>query len=775
MILEHLRYYWLIIYILIILVSLIFFDFSFIILLIFLLCIARILYIHPKMTLVIAAIAILFGGRLYHFNQMLNARQNIPEQTDISLKIQINPEQMTIEDNYISGEGRMFTDSGTIPIRISSYEEEIVAHFTYYPLTQVEIIAAEGDLATIDGPMNFHVFDYQDYLGKRGIFHGVELRSLNARQKVSTITAQIKNYIYKLKAPLRNQDNLWVQLNNSVLFRMDNKSLDDAMDLMSTWGIVHLFSISGMQVNWMRRKGNFLLRRLGLTVEVSYWIIEGLLLFYGLLTYLPIGILRSLLSQYLSNISRKFKLPFSRIDQIAIVGIILLWINPLYLWSLGYQLSFGLTIAIRLFMNHYPKFNELDSFKQQSLISILCLLLIWPVFMNINHTWFPLQMVVSILFAYFLTDALLMSLITTTLLLFLKIPGIHYLFDWLSIILESTINFSSDNNWIANFSWITGEITHVQMVLLMTCGLVYLYQINKSPIKVIAYTMLIYVTMLFLPPILNTQAKITFLYVGQGDAMLIQPPHSYDAWLIDTGGKMNWNDEDNPINQEESKRHLIPALKALGVNRLKGVIITHPDIDHMGNLEGLAQEINIDNLYINQFTFDDETFKLMLKNLVISQPKLQIKIIPTEKRVELKPNKIAVFTQHPESIYDKESLSNSTSIVTDVTFYNTTILGLGDIAVSDERRMLSYFESLVPKIIKLGHHGSDTSTSEELLDSLQPKMTIISAGENNQYGHPHVEVINRLNEKEIPNIGTHEFGAIQITLYPDNATVKHVR
>ncbi|MBG9988872.1 ComEC/Rec2 family competence protein [Aerococcaceae bacterium DSM 111176] len=772
---EHLKYYWLLIYLTIIFGQLMFFEFNLFILLLFMFCVARLIFINRKLVIFLVLMGLLFGGRFFSVNQLLSMRQKIPDSSDISLNIKIEPEQLMVEERYISGEGEVLTENGTVPVRFSSYEEDIVDHFNQHPLSEVESISVSGDLATIDGPMNFHVFDYQDYMAKRGIFQEFEIKSMNTRQKVLSINARITNFIYRLKEPLRNHDNLWVQLNNRVLFRMDNKSLDTTMDLMSSWGIIHLFSISGMQINWMRRKGNFILRRLGLTVEVSHWMIEGILLIYGFITYFPIGILRALLSQYLSRLTQHFDLPFSRIDQIAVIGLILLWINPSYLWSLGYQLSFGLTIAIRLFMNDYPNFYELNAFKQQSLISILCLLLVWPVFMNIHHTWFPLQLVVSILFAHFLTDILLIGFIITTVLIFLKLPGINYLFETLSVVLESITLLSSDYNLVSDLSWTTGEITLVQLLILLTCGLVYLYRINQSPVSVIAYVLTIYTALIFLPPLINPQAKITVLYVGQGDAMLIQTPHSYDTWLIDTGGKMNWNDEDNPIDLEESQRYLIPSLKALGVNRLTGVIITHPDIDHMGNLEGLAQEMPIENIYINQFTFDDSTFNSILKRITTMQPNLQVNLIPTEKRVTLIPNRLAVFTQDPSKIYQQESLSNSTSLVTDVTYYNKTILSLGDITVSDERRLLSYFESISPLILKLGHHGSDTSTSEELLDALEPKLSIISAGENNQYGHPHDEVIERLNEKALPYLSTHEFGAIQIHISRTEIKVNYVR
>lgn len=171
-------------------------------------CVARLIFINRKLVIFLVLMGLLFGGRFFSVNQLLSMRQKIPDSSDISLNIKIEPEQLMVEERYISGEGEVLTENGTVPVRFSSYEEDIVDHFNQHPLSEVESISVSGDLATIDGPMNFHVFDYQDYMAKRGIFQEFEIKSMNTRQKVLSINARITNFIYRLKEPLRNHDNL---------------------------------------------------------------------------------------------------------------------------------------------------------------------------------------------------------------------------------------------------------------------------------------------------------------------------------------------------------------------------------------------------------------------------------------------------------------------------------------------------------------------------------------------------------------------------------------
>ena len=546
-------------------------------------------------------------------------------------------------------------------------------------------------------------------------------------------------------------------------------------DLLSMSGMLHLFSISGMQVNWLRRKGNLLLRRVGISVEMSRWTIEGLLLVYGCLTYWPIGVLRSLGSYYLKSCVQYFHLPLSRFDQLSMVGLVLLFANPLNIASLSFQLSFGLTMMIQLFSNHYHGFSELSAFKQQCLISVLCLLTVWPVLINMSHQWYPLQIVMGIFMAYVLTDILLSSLIITTIFIYTPIPFKYGLFQWLSAFLANIISYFQTHNIIAQFSWTTGHLSVFSVLLLMSGSLLYLYFFQKKPLLTLSSIITIYSYVIFLMPLLNNQARITVLYVGQGDAMLIQLPHSYDAWLIDTGGRMIWGDDENQVDAKEAKKHLLPALKAAGVHRLKGVIITHPDIDHMGNLVGLALEMPIETLYINEYTAKDTTFREMIRQLNEYQQSFTIKVIPPQKRIVLVPDHLAILTQKSEAIQYTESMSNSSSIVSDVTFHDNIILNLGDLTSDDERRLMPYFKTIKPTIIKLGHHGSNTSTSDELLEQLTPRIALISAGKNNRYGHPHPEVVEKLVLSNIPFISTHQNGAIKITISKRLTTIDYVR
>ena len=95
-----------------------------------------------------------------------------------------------------------------------------------------------------------------------------------------------------------------------------------------------------------------------------------------------------------------------------------------------------------------------------------------------------------------------------------------------------------------------------------------------------------------------------------------------------------------------------------------------------------------------------------------------------------------------------------------------SFLNLGDLSIDGERRLITAYPNLTADIIKVAHHGSNTSTSELLLEQLRPQLALISAGENNRYGHPHAEVLQRLQFFNIPTLATNDVGAIKITYNP---------
>ncbi|MBG9982206.1 ComEC/Rec2 family competence protein [Aerococcaceae bacterium DSM 111020] len=739
------------------------------------LCAGRICWIDRKFRWALCLVSVLFYWRISALQTELTARQALPLHESASLMIQIDPHDVTEAPEMIRGEGTLHITNRTVPIQWYSRETGVIESFQQKAIIGVEQWSIIGSIHEVSPALNFNVFDYQNFLSKKGIYHSIEIHQLMQRKSPPHIFSRWTSFVYQLKIPLIRHDYLWVHLHNRLLYRLEDAAINDFMDLMSLWGVVHLFSISGIQVHWLRKKGVHLFAWSGMRLDRARGLMEILLFCYGWVIGWPIGILRALGTHYLRSFAKLFHWPLSRLDEIACVGMILLFLNPLQLYSLGFQLSFGLTIMIHLFMHQYPDFRSLSPLKQQGLLTSLSMLIVWPVMMHLSHHWYPLQWVMSLVISYFFSDYLLGMMIGTSILLFVGLGEVKAFWVFLSDGLTLFYEWAMYLNPMQLFEHITGHLSVFSLAILLLCPLIYLYRLKKSPLQTLVIIVGIYGLVLYIMPHFSSDAVITILYVGQGDALLIQWPHRQETWLIDTGGRMNWGEGTAEINHDEASRHLIPALKALGVNQLTGVIITHPDMDHMGNLVGLVEAIPVRHIYLTEYTAQSELFKSYLPLLKTIDPRIEYHLVLTEQPQIIVKGIIEVIAQDPSRIYSGDDVSNRTSIISALRFYGRTLLTLGDITTSEEEKYLPYFQKIQPDMIKLAHHGSHTGTSQHLLKGIQAQWAFISAGQDNRYGHPHPEVLQRLIKADYCYLSTSEVGAIQIRIQANGQYTVRVR
>lgn len=223
--------------------------------------------------------------------------------------------------------------------------------------------------------------------------------------------------------------------------------------------------------------------------------------------------------------------------------------------------------------------------------------------------------------------------------------------------------------------------------------------------------------------------KIHYIDVGQGDSILIQCGN--ENMVIDAGSN--------------NKGELVKEyLKSQGVEELEYVIATHPHEDHVGGLDIVIDNYNIDKVIMPKITTTTRTYKDVInsirnKNLKITVPKVGTSFSLGE----------ASFVILAPSSSEYED-ANNYSVCIKLTYGNNSFLFTGDAEEISEEEMISSGINLRADVLKLGHHGSRYSTTEEFLAAVNPRYTVISVGKNNDYGHPHSEVMNRLDNLDIP-------------------------
>lgn len=229
---------------------------------------------------------------------------------------------------------------------------------------------------------------------------------------------------------------------------------------------------------------------------------------------------------------------------------------------------------------------------------------------------------------------------------------------------------------------------------------------------------------------------ITYLDVGQADAILIQ--NEGHNMLIDAG-----NNEDGPL--------LVQYFKEQNMTKFDYLIATHPHEDHIGGMDDIIKNFDIEKIYMPNVTTTTKTFLDVLnameeKNMTFDVPNIGQNFALGHTLFQV------MYTES-----DKKNLNNS-SIILKANFKNTSYLFTGDATSEVEKKILS--KDIKATVLKVGHHGSKYSTTTEFLNKVNPKYAIISVGKNNSYNHPNQITIDKLTKKNIEIHRTDQEGSI---------------
>jgi|WetSurMetagenome_2_1015567.scaffolds.fasta_scaffold192320_1 competence protein ComEC len=248
--------------------------------------------------------------------------------------------------------------------------------------------------------------------------------------------------------------------------------------------------------------------------------------------------------------------------------------------------------------------------------------------------------------------------------------------------------------------------------------------------------------------------KIAFLDVGQGDSILIQAPNG-QTMLIDGGRSTSL-----------ANTAIIPKLKEWGAKQVDVLIPTHPDADHIGGLVGVLENYPVKLVALTGQVHSTQIYERLLTN--IRDKNVEALKVRTGTAIPFDPSvKIEVLGPDEEAVQDDDN--NDASIVIKLTYGSTSFLLTGDAEFPENKAILNHGSDVRSNVLKLGHHGSRTSTNEDWLKRVQPQLGIISAGKDNSFGHPHPEVIAALEKLGIQYIRTDEHGTITVT--SDGATI----
>lgn len=250
------------------------------------------------------------------------------------------------------------------------------------------------------------------------------------------------------------------------------------------------------------------------------------------------------------------------------------------------------------------------------------------------------------------------------------------------------------------------------------------------------------------------QLEVSYLDVGQGDAIYVKV-NDYDI-LIDAGPR---SDVEKLMAQLESKN----------IDDFEILIATHPHEDHIGGMTDVLEKYKVENFYMPKATNTTKTFEYMVN--AVSKQGLKIKTINDGTSIDLGSGARIDAYSPIDEVYDD---FNDYSPIMKLTYGETKLMFTGDAEELVEKQVLEKYTSSELKcdVLKFGHHGSSTSSSEEFLNAVSPKYGIISCGVDNKYGHPHKETLEKIQTYSIDTYRTDTEGQIQLLSDGKNIIIK---
>ena len=579
-----------------------------------------------------------------------------------------------------------------------SGNEKLISYIKDFSFDVGDIVLIKGNLIKTNNNTIPNLFNYSKYLQSRGINWKLEINGINLVSKNSNIFYKIKKLIISNIEKIPHNEYIYAFLLGDTSYINNN-----IKEKYQTLGISYVLALGSFQIMMivkvldkikMRDK-----RKLILTIIV--------ISLYILFTNRVIGVLRSGLCYLIKRILKYNKIKYKNYNIILLVGIILLIINPYYIINIGFLYSFSISLAISLLSDKITG----NYFEKLFKVSIIAFIVSLPITIYSNYEINFL----AIIFSFIMIPLFHYYLFPLSILVFF-FPFFSYFFNISISFIERIINVLSN---IDIFIYIFRKPS--MFVIIIYYIIITLFFYNKKYLYLLCLIILVHIN-------INKVFKedlISFLDVNQGDSIVLKRNNS--LYLIDTGG-----------NNYEHSSKIIKYIKSLGISKIDKLLLTHGDYDHMGEAINLVNNFKVEKVIFNCGPYND-----LEKELIKVLDKKKIKYYSCIKEVNIDKNKL-YFLQTKE--YDNEN-DNSNVIYTELNGYK--FMFMGDAGVEKEKDILEKYTLSNIDVLKVGHHGSKTSSSKEFINDINPKYSIISVGKNNRYGHPNKEVLENLKDSKI--------------------------
>lgn len=546
---------------------------------------------------------------------------------------------------------------------------------------------------------------------------------------------------------------------------------DEIKNLYQDNGISHILAISGLHISMIGAAVYHILRKMKLGLYVSTVMSLIFIFGYGMLTNFDVSTNRAVVMYSVMLIANLIGKTFDLLSALSLSAFIILLKSPMQIFNAGFLLSFGAVLGIALMVPRFTRlFEAKNSLVSGLYVSIAAQIFTLPVVLYYFFQIPVYSVLINILLVP-LASLLLFSSLAAGMAGTVSLPAGIFLAGVANYILRfyetvCRMGLKLPKNLIT-----VGRPDILRIILYFLLVLIFVILTDKTRKKRVMLILAVAVQILLFPKP-RDGFTVTFLDVGQGDAIFMETKEG-TTFLID-GGSMDV--------EGVGLYRIKPFLLSRGIDHIDYAIVTHPDTDHVSGLMELIQDpkIKVSNLVLPRINGNKENQEI--RNFLDNEGKGtgvdkadmsagdnygKLEMLAETYRVNtfyikagdyIKEGMLNIACLHPFEEYDYVS-DNSYSVVLSVNYGNFDMLLTGDLDAEGEETLVSKLaekrktenskeNGIVPSdgydVLKVAHHGSKYSTGWEFLRMAKPKISVISCGKNNRYGHPHQELKDRL-------------------------------
>lgn len=697
---------------------------------------------------------------IVHFNE-LNERMSVvgrvsgfPDYRPDRVEVKLEVEELAFDSTRINV-------CGHILLKVKDHR---------FSPTYGDLLSFEGKIVAPNPERNPGEFNYREYLAANGIYGLVYIRnssdiSVLSRAEDRTVQKAIHFVKRKLYFTLNEfYDQKARPLVKGLLLGERGEISPELRNAFAKSGVIHALAISGLHIGYISIIFYVLFSLLRFSYQARIIAVLVSIFCYNLLIGFQPPTVRASLMGGLFLVGRLIQKPTDVLNIISAAALIILLVNPLELFQASFQLSFCAVISIiyiyqrlKIFFEKTAIFRRLMKTKfgeylgSLFLVSMAAQLGTLPIVVYYFHRIPVIALVLNLIVIPLVGVVIALGFATLFFSFFsLAVAELYAHANTACINFLITVIEKAEGIKFASF-----EVPSIHLIFIF---LYYLFlwlilNIEKRVYrKALVYAVLIVVNFGLFHSVIADKGwmEVVFFDVGQGDAALVTFPDGH-RMLIDAGPNIR--------NFDAGRFFLVPYFKREGIKKINTVVLSHADNDHIGGMPTVLRSLRVDKI-LDTGLFHDSRICSVYSHVVDSL-NLDYHCATPGKTIE-RSNTYAVYILHPGA-RQRDVLNediNNNSIVLKIVYGDVSFLFTGDVEKEAEKILLNYEELLEANVLKVAHHGSNTSSIKQFLDLVKPKYAVISLGKNNKFNFPSKDVVSRLRHLNVTTLRTDQNGAI---------------